>query len=355
MIYCNYTVLQYEFSKTFRKVSLEETKENIKERHSYFWHFSKSLQEAVSINGVAIYQETIKRFYHGIGQELVFTSTTNKQYIYGPLSTSSSMEVATIFTNMNNGIIIELGDNIGYALQLSVGWLSRFGNEAEHLFIGGEEGLQFTNIFCIKEGIECKPILAALDFISDLFERRKPSEIIPSMQRLIQRILHHQLSKHHDDFKPFSSLNEYGARLINSFFVNVKKLIICYDNIEQYFNFLLDLLVDIENNHTIKLDIFHMLLPNIEKMEIELQNKINTKIHMLNFFDQLIQDMYIINVAMEIRITLDDMLTQYDVNSLKMQFRTVGFDTSIEIISNLDDESHKYNISVQRIYISLMQ
>eukprot|EP01084_Bolivina_argentea_P248811 416280_1 len=104
MIYCNYDSLQRDFSTTYRK--------NIS-KHNEFFHLAKFLKMAVRKFGISIMDGNIKCFYHGIGEQLLLPETIGTDrcgvVIYCPLSTSSSLSVATNFCNQNNGLIVEFG------------------------------------------------------------------------------------------------------------------------------------------------------------------------------------------------------------------------------------------------------
>lgn len=136
MLYCNYTQLQYEFSKTYRR--------NVHQHNNYYF-WGKYLKESVQQFGTKIRNGNIKAFYHGIRQKVSFdphffnSHRYNKLCIHCPLSTSSSFEVAANFAS--DGLIIEFGEydswvsDVGY---FSVSWLSDFGNESEYLFLQSE-------------------------------------------------------------------------------------------------------------------------------------------------------------------------------------------------------------------------
>eukprot|EP01084_Bolivina_argentea_P147261 257685_1 len=98
MIYCNYTELQYEFSKTYRI--------NDGKQHNNFYHLGSWLMSAVHNFGINMSTRNV--FYHGIGETLLFPKYIGWDLIiYGPLSTSTSREVAINFTNMNQGAVIQ--------------------------------------------------------------------------------------------------------------------------------------------------------------------------------------------------------------------------------------------------------
>eukprot|EP01084_Bolivina_argentea_P071628 130172_1 len=95
MVYCNYTELQYKFSETYRV--------NNGKKHQSFYYLGVYLKIAVKKFGTKIAKGSTNHLFHGIGEQLLFP-----QYIgcgralvgvsiCGPLSTSSSFEVATNF------------------------------------------------------------------------------------------------------------------------------------------------------------------------------------------------------------------------------------------------------------------
>eukprot|EP01084_Bolivina_argentea_P142513 250367_1 len=124
MMYCNFDTLQQEFSATYRK------KTTI---HNNFYYMGKFVKMSVHQFGTKIKNGTIKTFYHGIGEKLLFPQIIGTDgrgiSIYCPLSTSSSFAVAANFTNRNNGLIIEFCSNNSDAKYFSVAWISDYGNE----------------------------------------------------------------------------------------------------------------------------------------------------------------------------------------------------------------------------------
>eukprot|EP01084_Bolivina_argentea_P252770 424388_1 len=140
MIYTNFDDLQYEYTKTYRKLNENESDNDIKKRHLEFVHLGKLLREAVETNGICVENGKTKTFFHGINRELLFTSTLAQ--FCGPISTSSEYEVAIKFTN-NNGILLELNDgtllsNQSKSMYFDCEWISDFGYEKEKFFIGGK-------------------------------------------------------------------------------------------------------------------------------------------------------------------------------------------------------------------------
>eukprot|EP01084_Bolivina_argentea_P213367 362393_1 len=191
MIYCNFTELQYQFSKTFRTANGEQ--------HNNFYYLGKSLKIAVRIFGTRICDNAnIKRFFHGIGEKLLFPCYIGDIRIYCPLSTSSTFEVAMNFTNHNLGLVVEFnsGQTFGYAKYFAVSWLSDFGNENECLFLQNnkkEERLKISNIYDPKTGVEYQCILKALNIICKVLGNKIITDIPLLIKRLIPDILYDQL------------------------------------------------------------------------------------------------------------------------------------------------------------------
>eukprot|EP01084_Bolivina_argentea_P092673 166708_1 len=156
---------------------MDETKQEIKERHSNFYWLAKYTKECVNWFGKRPLHQNIKQLYHGIGEEVQFTKIADKfrgVQLYGPVSTTSSFEVALHFTNCNNGLLLEFGisyDWISSGAYFPCSWLSDYSNESEYLFIQNESGFfKFTNIICTKTSVEYRPILNAIQIFHDLLQ-----------------------------------------------------------------------------------------------------------------------------------------------------------------------------------------
>eukprot|EP01084_Bolivina_argentea_P002711 5012_1 len=145
MIYCNYTTLQYEFSKTYRI--------NNGEDHRNFYYLGKYLKESIFTFGTQIKHGAVYTFYHGISQRLFFPVFQGIN-IKCPLSTTSSWEVAANFTNDNAGLIMQFGGERSRAKNFSVSWLSDYANESEYLFLQNNDEFQINNIIECKRGWE---------------------------------------------------------------------------------------------------------------------------------------------------------------------------------------------------------
>eukprot|EP01084_Bolivina_argentea_P196924 337557_1 len=164
MVYCGFDALQNVFSGTLRKTDSHESIDQVKARNSNFHYFSKYLRETVEIFGTKC-MDGLHTFWHGINQEMLFSSTSS--CIYSVLSTTTSWEVAVNFSN-NSGLVMELycySENKYFACE----WISHFSNEKEKLFIGGVAYFQFVNITNTCVGKDYRLYIEALSVIDTLF------------------------------------------------------------------------------------------------------------------------------------------------------------------------------------------
>eukprot|EP01084_Bolivina_argentea_P184442 318097_1 len=214
LIYCNYDVLQHEFSKTYRAIYKNESKQSIIKRHSEFYFLGKYLKEAVHRLGLSITQGNVISFYHGISEYLLFPLGERNE-IKVPLSTSSQIAVAVNFTAYNNGLIVEFVDHYHSTrnVNLSVSWCSDYGNESEHLFVQNRASLQFDNIIDTRIRYEFGEILEGINLLNNLYvsyekcDERKEKVAI-------------KLIKHETKMEEWKDLHIYAQRLFHEYCTN---------------------------------------------------------------------------------------------------------------------------------------
>eukprot|EP01083_Nonionella_stella_P274468 931695_1 len=151
MVYCGADVLQSEFSKTYRKVDVEESYNSLKKRHENYHHLGRLLTEIAECFGcMSDNLNSLGRLapfdsgglYHGMAINARFDATNTR--IYGPLSASTDFMVALNFAS-STGVVIDL--RLGFDWKYGGGmlrtvfsyfdasWLSNYPNEAERFFI----------------------------------------------------------------------------------------------------------------------------------------------------------------------------------------------------------------------------
>eukprot|EP01084_Bolivina_argentea_P001209 2216_1 len=266
MIYCNYTDLQYAFSKTYR--------ENNGDDHCEFYWLGRTLKLSLDLFGTKIIDGNVSRFYHGIGRQLYFRRTTDTEFylnvmqIYHPLSTSSSFEVAVNFTNHNNGVIIQFADHQARLKYFAVSWLSDYGNEREYLFIQTENPFHVVNIVDARFGRKYEPLLLALKYINDLtypglLDRILVTSINDEMYFMMKTIIQHKLLHKH------SFPNDmYASSLCDFNFANQVVVQIDYAVCKTKYSFIIELLFHSEYEW-IDMNKLRILFPSMIRLIVE--------------------------------------------------------------------------------------
>ena len=163
LLYTNFDTLSYQFSCTFRKMSLNETIESCRDRNKEFAIWSRLLIETVELFGTMMggifSNNKLQTFYHGISAPLVFSGFLT--FFSSPTSTSTQLPVAAIFAN-NDGIVLELGKYEDHVTFFDCTWLSCFSNEDERLFIHGDNYLKIDSIRSMAENIDYRVFINVL-------------------------------------------------------------------------------------------------------------------------------------------------------------------------------------------------
>eukprot|EP01084_Bolivina_argentea_P181735 313829_1 len=228
MIYCNFDKLQFEFSKSYRKLHQNETKQSVSKRHQQFWYLGRYLRQSIQLFG--IWSPTA--LYHGTSKQLVIPiDFLNRIYI--PWSTSSSVAVAIHFAG-ENGIITEISGPTASNPCCSCAWLSDFPNEQEMLFVQNGVGLHFTNIIDCRSGHEYWMILKAIDIVSGRWYSK--SRINVSLQTLTLHLILNELGR-----TKFESLTPYAKKLFHQFRMTADFRRINWDKMKSIYAFLFEL------------------------------------------------------------------------------------------------------------------
>eukprot|EP01083_Nonionella_stella_P005476 15832_1 len=149
LMYCNFDAFQRTLTETYRKQSEDEDMARLSARHCNFYWCGRLLYEAVNVYGKRVIDYEYKTFYHGISQQMYFTSP--KAHIYGPLSTTNELSVAHSF---GDGLIVVLqADEYDHNKYFDMSFVSDFCAESEFFFIGGLLPMRFKNILNTKKGL----------------------------------------------------------------------------------------------------------------------------------------------------------------------------------------------------------
>eukprot|EP01084_Bolivina_argentea_P134721 237539_1 len=102
VLYCNFDVMQREFSRSYRRISPLETQQEMIFRHAKMANWGRILWETVHVFGDKV--KKYDRLYHGVSTKVVFPSAIAQ--FNGPCSTTPQLAVAAVFANQ--GIIVEM-------------------------------------------------------------------------------------------------------------------------------------------------------------------------------------------------------------------------------------------------------
>eukprot|EP01084_Bolivina_argentea_P259899 438740_1 len=239
MVYCNFTKLQYEYSKTYRKIPITETDDSIKNRHSHFAHLARLLTESCYMYGtLANPKSGTHTFWHGINCKLIFNKCV--AVFVGPTSTSCSREVTINFAK-DKGVLIQL--HCGYAdapdnyvTFLDCRWMTDFVYEEERLFIGQSMALEFKTIITTIDNTNYEIWIYTLSVVNVLFcdmnlnvakdrpnwfqhQIEKTKKV--HMKKLVLKVLHHELHKSlPEKYKKANYIPEYIDELLHQYFVS---------------------------------------------------------------------------------------------------------------------------------------
>eukprot|EP01084_Bolivina_argentea_P010114 18859_1 len=268
MVYCNYTELQYKFSQSYRAKGAQYV-------HKNFYYLGKYLKIAVQKFGTLINKGNIDSFYHGIGQRLLFPKYID-QYgtgiiIHGPLSTSSSFVAATNFTNNNNGLVLKfVGVEKSATKYFSVGWLSDYPSESEHLFIQNNEEstLEINNIYDVQFGYEYECILNALKIINKVSQLWRETAVENQKLDLLTKELINSIVY---DIKLSLISSEYAKQLINVYRLNKKHLKLNCSTVKKWNPYMYQIFCNVDGSR-VKWKVINDLFPDLKRVAVKVKN-----------------------------------------------------------------------------------
>eukprot|EP01083_Nonionella_stella_P276624 939977_1 len=331
MIYCNYDTLQHAFSKTYRRVLKNESKEDVWKRHRNYHYLARYLSEMVSHGGLKG-EATKQVLYHGISNTLVLTDPRTTK-IYTPLSSTPSVAVAANFSNHKNGIIIEFepqfyikSNKINETVCLSCATLSDFGNEKEVLFVQSGAEFQIKNIIA-NTGVEYRQVLNAIGLIESSY-----STYIPKyLETVHDNLIRHELNKHGTGnvkgFGAWDGIDKYAEKMIHQYCVRKQTLDIYVSQLRPLF---------VHDKKWINFDVLNALFPNLKVLKIARMSKgapqhctIRLTKSMMNSILELIQKKECKLETIQIKISQIGFNSQSAIKSFSDLFENIGFAMSV--------------------------
>eukprot|EP01084_Bolivina_argentea_P303770 524552_1 len=308
MIYCNYTDMQYELSKTYRRIPSNENITNMKQRHNVFGNFGKWLKEISYFGIYTDYKSSLNNFYHGVNRCLVFSKTCAS--FKSPTSTSDNIVVCMTFA-ANDGMIINLHsghyiDKESTPRCFDCAWLSDYGNESEKFFIAqwNAATLDFVTIIFTSNGQDFKYYIMAMDIINlifgdvtsklegtkqisnysefDLFSKTDKVNLQELAMKLIQNELSFYLPK---QYKKYENCPIFIQQMVHKYFLSMNEMLNLWDWIfddESWIGYQIVIStffgIDISNRLWWRLDLLTLIMPNLTKLVFINSSKMNDKI-----------------------------------------------------------------------------
>eukprot|EP01083_Nonionella_stella_P205330 747807_1 len=182
--YCDFTALCTEFNSTFRQTTRFECLTAIKQRNMEYWWMSKILRETVQVFGDnkegrdygSTWRNVTGPFYCGMSFVMAIPEFNIR--LCAPTSTSKCIEVATRFGG-SQGMIIQVNNNgdaasATYLRCFQCAWLSRYPDEAECLFFGGNYRIRIESIILIKTCDNFQKYLKSLFYFDAMINGSDP-------------------------------------------------------------------------------------------------------------------------------------------------------------------------------------
>ena len=144
LIYTDFNYHQREFKKQCRKMSADESLQDLVNKNSEIYHWSKLIKELCIFYGEIMEEEDV--LYTGIGEYLMFDSLCTR--FECPISTSTRLEVARRFAK--GAIILKLKRGSTNTKTLDVSGYSCFGRDESECLVAGST-LQIVDILINKK------------------------------------------------------------------------------------------------------------------------------------------------------------------------------------------------------------
>eukprot|EP01084_Bolivina_argentea_P077881 141331_1 len=374
MVQCNYTDLQYQFRRTFRKIETTEDDQHVqlKKRHSNYYWMGRSLRECVECFGMrkqiefdSKYRQPINiHIWVGLNQKFVFSSMF--AFIKAPISTTMDYAVANNFSQ-NAGLVLELcvdnqwifaGPNgssrkpVGQLEVLSpaqqtgmsvfncfdCAWISKYPNEQEIFSIGGQNRFNFETISTVT-GINYKFYIEGMKHMTSCMSVGDKPSMFPFLEhiqkQMVFRLISHQLWKNKEPHKyahEFKSCPEYVKELLDHHCKSVTKILVS----ENRFAGIIWNLFKYDNGW-IKVALIHHIFPNAERITFNATKKDRAWItnesiwkSILFFIETHRQDKLKVIEIILIRENVGGFLDKCIINKYKKSFKKRFWDIKIE-------------------------
>eukprot|EP01084_Bolivina_argentea_P063326 115665_1 len=221
VLYCDYSELSSDFSRSFRKVNRFETIRSVKARNSKYYYFAKYLRECVECFGECSIGVRHYWYAHSMfgkkcsakrsrvlsgpfycGMSILMNMPSFNIRLCAPTSTTMHIEVATKFST-EEGMIIQFNNSdeqYQYLKGFDVSWISRYKEEEERLFIGGFYYMKIESVRVRATNDNYEKIIRSLCYLDIIITGGneymvKRSKIGKNGVLVIENLFNHALNK----------------------------------------------------------------------------------------------------------------------------------------------------------------
>eukprot|EP01084_Bolivina_argentea_P151866 265022_1 len=285
MAYCNFDILQYSFSNSFRKSDKNESIEMLKIGHRNFYFFAKLLRECAECFGTEFNPPNPQKMsvFTGVNQNFMFHSLRGD--INGPISTSRNYSVALNFAG-HDGMILEMCiDVLSWNIHLieageevrikcvDMQWLSDFPNEQEIFCIGGSSSLMYKSIIQTSTANNYEIYISGLRALTEAICADVSSYSPSTLEKqMLFRLLSHRLKMcipniQNEKIHKFESCPQYIQQILDLHCINVSTI-----NLKAN-NHVIDYLFKDMKTGWFNLDLMLTVFPNTKHITYMGQNK----------------------------------------------------------------------------------
>eukprot|EP01083_Nonionella_stella_P027904 76845_1 len=289
LCYTNYSKHCYEFSRSFRRISPNESDESLKQRHGEFYHWARALRECVECFGVCMADSSISFFYHGISRSMLLDSTSIK--LYGPVSTTSQYTVA-VSRFAENGIVLQIPKSKQTMRYWPCSYWSCYSDEYEYLFIGGLEHFELSTIRDIPNEQRYDSLIRAMNvfhYMVDgypLQDRKVTKKDVRVLRSLVHEEENNTLLKALESSVPVYFLSLFHHFLNTLAYIDIELTIMDREVYSSYYAF--KLLVPIfclnEDPYSLNYALLLSLMPNIKSFTVWNSNSYHESVELNNVF-----------------------------------------------------------------------
>eukprot|EP01084_Bolivina_argentea_P006060 11455_1 len=281
VIYTNFNEINYEFSKTFRRIHPKESDDSVRTRHRNFYHWAKYLVETVHCYGDDCGEIS---FYRGIDRMCFFEDFST--WFYAPTSVTDVLDVAINFAT-HEGIVIQIADYIDSPTSyFDCRFWSDFPAESEKLFMATINILQIIGLNAMYNDIQYDGWIRALRifdtvlikgmYLFDKIYDEDRCRIDLLVETIVDRKKHHTIPK---DIVACFHYMVAVARRVNIELYLLQTDIWCEFGTRTGFggNILKHIYIDNKNN--IKWNVISNLFASLHRVNIRCQKPIPSKIN----------------------------------------------------------------------------